>query len=196
MNTTATFAPDVTHSVTRLISEADPNVPDAVNRLFSALYSDLYRVARNRVRSSGQALDISATLLLHETYERLVNLDQLKVSDRQQFFRYAATAMRSIIVDMARSRLCERNGAGAQMVPFDTLMESSFSVPLDETVVKIHQALDQLEAVEPRLARVVEMRYFAGLEVQDVAEALGVGVRTVARDWDKARSLMAAMLCE
>ena len=73
-------------------------------------------------------------------------------------------------------------------------MESTLSIPLDETVMKIHEALDELEAVEPRLARVVEMRYFAGLDVKEVAEALSVSASTVARDWDKSLSLMAAMM--
>ena len=181
-------------SVTQVIADSRSNVPKAVNRLFDVLYNDLHRVARGRLRSNGQPIDLSATALLHETYERLVKLDELKVADRKQFFTYAAAVMRSVIVDMARSRLTARRGAGAFEVPLDTIMESSLASPLDETVVEIHEALDQLEAVEPRLARVVEMRYFAGLTLPEIAETMGVGVRTVGRDWDKARALLAAMV--
>ena len=181
-------------SVTQVIADSQSNVPKAVNRLFDVLYNDLHRVARGRLRSNGQPIDLSATALLHETYERLVKLDELKVADRKQFFTYAAAVMRSVIVDMARSRLTARRGAGAFEVPLDTIMESSLASPLDETVVEIHEALDQLEAVEPRLARVVEMRYFAGLTLPEIAETMGVGVRTVGRDWDKARALLAAMV--
>ena len=181
-------------SVTQVIIDAQANVPKAINRLFDVLYNDLHRVARARIRNNGQSMDLSATALLHETYERLVKLDELKVSDRQQFFTYAAAVMRSVIVDMARARLTARRGAGAFEVPLDTVMESSLASPLDESVVEIHEALDQLEAVEPRLARVVEMRYFAGLTLAEIAETMGVGVRTVGRDWDKARALLAAMV--
>lgn len=181
-------------SVTQVIADAQSNVPKAINRLFDVLYKDLHRVANGRLRANSQRIDLSATVLLHETYERLVKLDELKVSDRKQFFTYAAAVMRSVIVDMARARLTARRGAGALEVPLDTIMESSLASPLDETVVEIHEALDQLEAVEPRLARVVEMRYFAGLTIAEIAETMGVGVRTVGRDWDKAKALLAAMV--
>lgn len=181
-------------SVTQVIANAGSNVPKAVNRLFDVLYKDLHRVARGRLRVSGQPIDLSATVLLHETYERLVKLDELKVSDRQQFFTYAAAVMRSVIVDMARARLTARRGAGALEVPLDTMMESSVASPLDEAVVEVHEALEQLEAVEPRLARVVEMRYFAGLSLPEIAAMIGVTERTVGRDWNKAKALLAAMV--
>ncbi len=181
-------------SVTQLIADADAHVPTAVNRLFDLLYKDLHRVARGRVRMNGHSLDLSATSLLHETYERLVQLDELKVSDRKQFFTYAAAVMRSVVVDMARARLTDRRGGGLSDIPFDTILEGSIATPLDESVLEISQALDQLAAVEPRLARVVEMRYFAGMTVDETALALGVTERTVGRDWIKARSLLAAIL--
>ena len=177
-------------SVTEVINDSRSNVPKAINRLFDVLYKDLHRVARGRLRANGQPIDLSATVLLHETYERLVKLDELKVSDRQQFFTYAATVMRSVIVDMAR------RGAGAYDVPINTTMESHLASPLDETVMQIHEALDQLEAVEPRLARVVEMRYFAGLSLPEIAQTMGVAERTVGRDWNKAKALLAAMVTQ
>jgi RNA polymerase sigma factor (TIGR02999 family) len=180
-------------SVTQVIQDAQSNVPKAINRLFDLLYKDLHRVARNRVNSDGRRGDLSATVILHETYERLVKLDELKVSDRKQFFTYAAAVMRSVVVDMARARLTARRGAGLADVPIDTMIESTLASPVDETVVQIHEALDNLEAVEPRLARVVEMRYFAGLTLPEIAEALELTERTVSRDWNKAKALLAAM---
>lgn len=187
---------DASSSVTQVINDSRSNVPKAINRLFDVLYKDLHRVARGRLRANGQPVDLSATVLLHETYERLVKLDELKVSDRQQFFTYAAAVMRSVIVDMARARLTARRGAGAYDVPIDTTMESNLASPLDETVMQIHEALDQLEAVEPRLARVVEMRYFAGLSLPEIAQTMGVAERTVSRDWNKAKALLAAMVTQ
>lgn len=181
-------------SVTQVIAGAGSDVPKAVNRLFDMLYNDLHRVARGRLYANNQSVDLSATALLHETYERLVKLDELKASDRQQFFTYTAAVMRSVIVDMARARLTARRGEGLAEVPLDTLMEASLASPMDDTVVQIHEALEQLDAVEPRLARVVEMRYFAGLSVREIAENLGVTERTVARDWEKARALLVALV--
>jgi len=181
-------------SVTQVIKDSQSNVPKAVNRLFDLLYNDLHRVARNRVHADGRRNELSATVILHETYERLVKLDELKVSDRKQFFTYAAAVMRSVVVDMARARLTARRGAGVSDVPIDTMIESTLASPVDETVVQIHEALDNLEAVEPRLARVVEMRYFAGLTLPEIAETLELTERTVSRDWNKAKALLAAMV--
>ena len=183
-----------TPSVTELIKAADNDVPQAVNRLFDVLYKDLRRVANARLHANGRAPDMSPTVLVHETYERLVHLQSLQVSDRRQFFTYAATVMRSVIVDMARARLAERRGGGLADIQINTLMEASLASPLDDSVVQIHEALDQLAAVEPRLAQVVELRYFGGLSMVEIAEALELTERTVARDWTKARSLLAAML--
>ena len=186
----------MTHStsVTELIKAADSNVPQAVNRLFDVLYKDLRRVANARLHANGRASDLSPTVLVHETYERLVHLQELRVSDRKQFFTYAATVMRSVIVDMARARMTERRGGGVPDIPINTMMEASLASPLDDSVVQINEALDQLAAIEPRLAQVVEMRYFGGLSMLEIAEAMDVAERTVARDWTKARSLLAAML--
>ena len=181
-------------SVTQVIEDSQSNVPKAVNRLFDLLYNDLHRVARNRVHADGRHNELSATVILHETYERLVKLDELKVSDRKQFFTYAAAVMRSVVVDMARARLTARRGAGVSDVPIDTMIESTLASPVDETVMQIHEALDNLEAVEPRLARVVEMRYFAGLTLTEIAETLELTERTVSRDWNKAKALLAAMV--
>ena len=88
-------------SVTELIKAADNNVSQAVNKLFDVLYKDLRRVANARLRANGRPSDMSPTVLVHETYERLVQLQELRVADRKQFFTYAATVMRSVIVDMA-----------------------------------------------------------------------------------------------
>ena len=181
-------------SVTELIKAADNNVPQTVNCLFDVLYKDLRRVANARLRANGRPSDMSPTVLVHETYERLVQLQELRVADRKQFFTYAATVMRSVIVDMARTRMADRRGGGRADIPINTVLEASLANPLDDSVVQIHEALDQLAAVEPRLAQVVEMRYFGGLSMVEIADAMDVTERTVARDWTKARSLLAAML--
>jgi RNA polymerase sigma factor (TIGR02999 family) len=193
MSTIAANKPQ-NRSVTELIAAAESKVPDAINSLFNLLYKDLYRVANARLHEHGRPHDMSATALVHETYERLVQLKELRVSDRNQFFTYASAVMRSVIVDLARARYTERRGGGVSDIPLNTFLEASIASPLDESVLEISEALDQLALVEPRLAQIVEMRYFGGLSVLEIAEIMQVTERTVARDWVKARSLLAAML--
>jgi RNA polymerase sigma factor (TIGR02999 family) len=180
--------------VTRIISDIDSGVSDAVGRLFQLLYDDLRRVAQSRVRSNTAGLDMSATSVLHETFERLVRLKQLPVTDRVQFFRYAATVMRTVVVDIARSQLAARRGGDAQEVALDTMLMGTLPMPIDESLIRLDEALSMLAAVEPRLAEVVELRYFGGLSVGETADALKVTERTIGRDWLKARALLSAML--
>lgn len=200
---TATLAPppaalpnagaDLT-SVTQLLRHAKTDLPGTVQRLFQTFYQDLYRVARVRVQQDARSLDLSATALVNEAYMRLVQLEELHVADRQQFFAYAATVMRNVIVDMARGRLAQCRGGGHTDVPLDTFLEGHLAHPQDDAVLAVNDALEQLAAVSPRLAKIVEMRYFVGLSVEETAQALGVTERTVGRDWLKARSLLAAIL--
>jgi RNA polymerase sigma factor (TIGR02999 family) len=180
--------------VTRIISDIESGVSDAVGRLFQLLYDDLRRVAQSRVRSNTAGLDMSATSVLHETFERLVRLKQLPVTDRVQFFRYAATVMRTVVVDIARSQLAARRGGDAQEVALDTMLMGTLPMPIDENLIRLDEALSMLAAVEPRLAEVVELRYFGGLSVGETADALKVTERTIGRDWLKARALLSAML--
>ena len=190
------YMPAATESlsaVTRLIADARGNVPQAINRLFELLYSELYLVARKRAQD-GEYLDLSATSLLHEAYLRFVQLGELKVNCRQQFFAYAASVMRSIVVDMVRAKATGRRGGGKVDVALDTLAEEHIGLPMDDTLLQINQALEQLHEVDPRLAQLVELRYFAGLDIPATAAALEVSERTVRRDWVKARSLLVGLL--
>jgi RNA polymerase sigma factor (TIGR02999 family) len=182
--------------VTRIISDLGSGVPDAVNRLFNVLYDDLHRVAQSRVRNNSAGFDMSATSVLHETFERLVRLKQLPVTDRVQFFRYAATVMRTVVVDIARNQLAMRRGGDSQEVTLDTMLMGSLSMPIDENLIRLDEAMRTLATVEPRLAEVVELRYFGGLSVSETASALGVTERTIGRDWLKARALLSAMMTE
>ena len=136
---------------------------------------------------------LDTTALLHESYLRLVKTGALNVSSRSHFLAYAAQAMRSIIVDYARRRLAERRGGGATELPLDTAIAQGIPQREDE-IVRVHDALEELAAVDARLVRVVEMRYFGGLTEEEMAEVLGVSSRTVQRDWEKARLLLSLAL--
>lgn len=187
---TTDFAPG---SITELIHRANKGEQDALNRLFSELYVELHDMARSRVRRHAPITVLDTTALLHESYLRLVKVGALGISNRAHFLAYAARVMRSIIVDFARQRLTERRGGGAVEVPLDTEVGVPASSP-EADVVRVHEALEQLAAADERLVRLVEMRYFGGLTEDEIAEALDVSTRTVQRDWEKARLLLAIAL--
>ena len=186
------FAP-APGSITELIDRANRGEQDALNRLFSELYPELHEMARSRVRRHAPITVLDTTALLHESYLRLVKVGALSVSNRAHFLAYAARVMRSIIVAFARQRLSERRGGGAAELPLDTEIGDRTPSP-EADVMRVHEALDQLAAADERLVRLVEMRYFGGLTEDEIAEALGISVRTVQRDWEKARLLLAIAL--
>jgi len=180
-------------SITLLIEQANAGDNEALNRIFTALYPELHNLARARLRRAAPLTLLDTTALLHESYLRLVKLGQLRVENRAHFLAYAARTMRSIVVDFARSRLAERRGGGAQDLVLDTEIASGVHAP-EEEIVRVHDALTDLAQVDERLVRVVEMRYFGGLTEEEIGAALGVTERTVRRDWEKARLLLAIAL--
>lgn len=175
------------------MSDAPPEHPapgpnDAATRLLvEALYDDLQRVARReRRRAGGGAETLRTTALVHEAFLKLSRQDVFR--DRAHFLATASLAMRQVLVSHARARLAGKRGSGEAALPLEAaegvLSES------DERVVALDEALEKLEASHPRLARVVECRYFAGLSEPETAAALGVTDRTVQRDWAKAKALL------
>ena len=178
--------------VTLLLAAARQGKTDAVDRLFSLLYQELRSVARRQLRRRDYGRSLDTTMIVHESYLRLRERGALKPEDRSQFLAYAASAMRSVIVDLARARLAEKRG-GDNVVSLRTNVAESASAS-DEELVRIHEALEELAAIEPRLAKIVEMRYFVGMSEQDVADALGIAKRTAQRDWEKARLFLFAAL--
>jgi RNA polymerase sigma factor (TIGR02999 family) len=169
----------------------------AVGALFEHLYGDLRRIAHARLREGGRDALLDTTSLVHESYTRFAKLARLDVADRQHFLAYASKVMRSVIVDLARERGAERRGGGVAPITLTTgLGEAVADAQPDAQpeVLRVHEALDELAAIEPRLAQVVEMRYFGGLEHAEIAATLGLGLRTVERDWERARSFLYAAL--
>lgn len=163
----------------------------AVDRLYALLYPDLRRVAHARLR--GNPL-LNTTALVHESYERMAGASPLRFADRAHFLAYAARAMRSVLVDLAREQLTERRGGGAAHVTLTTGLGERLAAEPRPELVRVHDALQDLAQIEPRLAQVVEMRYYGGLANDEIAEVLGVGLRTVERDWERARSFLYAAL--
>jgi RNA polymerase sigma factor (TIGR02999 family) len=162
---------------------------------WSAAYPELKKIARARLHAAGGAGPggLNTTALVNESYLRLAGrVDQLDFRSRGHFYAYAARTMRSVIVDLVREHLAERRGGGAPHVTLDTALDQLALA--DAEPLQVDEALRCLATVEPRLAQVVEMRYFAGMTDPEIAEVLGLTDRTVRRDWDKARALLRTML--
>lgn len=179
--------------INELLRRLNAGDPTARDSLFAFLYQDLRKLARSRLRRNETITLLDTTSLVHESYLRLLNARGLEFADRGRFFAYAASAMRSIVVDEVRKRHAERRGGSADHVALDTDVDDSLAQD-DEQLIRVHEALEELAALDPRLAHVVEMRYFGGLTEVEIADSLGVTERTVRRDWDKARTLLFAAL--
>ena len=170
----------------------------ALDRLFALVYEDLHARAHRELGQSYGAKTLSTTALVHESFLRLVDASELVLTDRKHFFTYAAKTMRNIIIDFAREQLAERRGGGRSALLLDTLLadESTTAGGGDAALMRINDALLELEAVDPALAQVVEMRYFAGYSEIEIAELLGSSERTVRRQWEKARAFLLLALQE
>ena len=179
--------------LTDLLGKARNGHRDALDALFSMLYPELRRIAHSRLHLDGRDALIDTTALVNECYVKLARAERLQVADRSHFFAYSATVMRSIVVDLARSRAAERHGGGAPHVTLSTDLIERLPGGEDE-ILEVHAALESLGGIDPRLVRLVEMRYFAGMTDAEIATALDVSERTVRRDWQKARLLLAVAL--
>jgi RNA polymerase sigma factor (TIGR02999 family) len=176
-----------------LLQRARDGDEDARARLFAVAYDELRSRARAQLRDGGRNTLLNTTVLVHESYLRFLQAGQLSGTERGYFFSYAAQVMRSVIVDFARQRQAQRRGGDAIHVSLTTQFAEEL-VAGDDQVVRINDALEALQKVDDRLVRVVEMRYFAGMTETEIADALGVTDRTVRRDWQKARLLLAETL--
>ena len=179
------------HEITLLLAELRDGEKRALDRLFPLVYDELHaRAARERRRQSpGETL--STTVLVHEVYLKFADAAVLEVEDRRHFFALAARAMRQIVLDHARRRLARKRGAGLRLVTLDPADPAGAAAAVDPAdLLALDQALTCLAELDERLARMVELRFFAGLSVEETAELMEVSPRTVKRDWRKARAFL------
>jgi RNA polymerase sigma factor (TIGR02999 family) len=182
-------SPDTLPEITRLLHQAAVGDRAALDAVYASLYPDLKRVARARLWQQGRGDGMSTTMLVHESFVRLIGAHGLRLEDRRHFFAYAAKTMRNIIIDSAREHLAECRGGGAEHVTLSGA--DAVQIMGDDAggeLMRVNDALHELEAVDPELAELVEMRYFGGYGEAEIAELLGVAERTVRRRWDKARA--------
>jgi RNA polymerase sigma factor (TIGR02999 family) len=170
---------------------ASPPVP--TDALYRELYDELRRLARARLRRSEGVTLLDTTSLVHESWLRFRHVDAAALQGPGQFLAYASRVMRFVVIDFVRQRHAERRGGEQLHVTLNTEAADA-ATPADDEVLRIHEALEELARIDERLARVVEMRCFGGLDEQAIAEALGVTDRTVRRDWQKARLMLKAAL--
>lgn len=173
--------------VTQLLAAASEGDSDALDRLLPLLYSELHELAhRQRWRQSTPAT-LNTTALLHEAYEKMARADGA-YANRAHFFRVAAQAMRQILVDYARRYLAEKRGGGQRAGTFD---EGVFAIDKrSEEILELDEALGELEAMSPRQAEVVQLRYYAGFTLEETAELMDLSASTVWREWAAARAFL------
>ena len=161
---------------------------DALNRLVPLVDGRLRAMAHARLAGQGPGASLNTTALVHEAYLRLVDQSRAEWKDRNHFFAVAATAMRQIVVDHVRARAAEKRGGGAVTVLLDDAVPGGTASA--EQVLAVDEALGQLAALSQRMVRMVELRFFVGLSIEETAEVLETDPRTVNRDWRAARALL------
>lgn len=179
--------------LTVLIARIQAGDRTARDALFAAAYDELHRLARARLRDGGRNTVLDTTSLVHESYLRFVRTGELHAEDRRAFFAYASQVMRSVIINSARDRIAQKRGGDWRPLQLSTELAANIAEG-EEGILKVHEALEVLEKADPRLAQVAQMRYFGGYSEQEIAETLDVTERTVQRDWEKARLILAAAL--
>ena len=167
-----------------LIESADQGDRAAADRLFSTLYDELHRMARRELARRG-GVTLGATTLLHEAYLDISDREGASFPDRNRFMGYAARAMRGLIVDYARRRQAQKRGGLFEITSISTDVAGP-AVDSDE-LARVSEALDGLEATDPRLAQVVDLKFFGGFSFAEIGSMLEISERTVQRDWEKAR---------
>ena len=178
----------------RMDKSSEPSAArPSVEELFPVLYRELRRLARSRLASGGRNTLLDTSALVHEAFIRMQRGGGIEANDREHFLAYAATTMRSVVIDFVRRRNAERRGGGAEHVTLNTRAAQELG-GTDEEIVAVHEALETLQEVDPKLVRIVEMRYFAGLTDAEIAATLGITDRTVRRHWDRARLMLAEIL--
>lgn len=169
-------------TISALFDSAEKGDADASSRLFATLYEELHRVARRELRRQG-AVQLSTTTLLHETYLDMAQ-NGIAFPDRERFFAYASRVMRGLLIDQARKRRAQKRGGQFAI----TAITSDAEDVVDERpLIEIDEALDTLNAFDPELARIVDLKFFCGFSFAEIAGILNLSERTVQRHWEKAR---------
>jgi len=179
---------DLPVDLSALVALAEEGKPGATDRLFSTLYRQLHSMARREAARLGPYAALGATTLLHEAYLDISQRDALAFPSEGHFMAYAARAMRGLVISRVRERQAQKRGGGLEITSLDT--EHAEQCPQPELLSDIGECLDELARLEPALAQVVDLKFFCGFTVLEIAALLGSSERTVQRQWEKARMLL------
>jgi RNA polymerase sigma factor (TIGR02999 family) len=179
--------------LTELLARLQSGETQARDALFAIAYPELHRLARSRLRDGGRDTLLDTTCLVHEAYLRFVTAGELRAEDRRAFFAYASQVMRSVIVNSVRERVAQKRGGDWRPLTLSTQLTLPAAAD-EQMILRVHEALEVLEQADPRLGQVAQMRYFGGYSEQEIAETMDVTERTVRRDWEKARLILAELL--
>lgn len=179
--------------ITRLLNEIEGDGKDAYNKLFPMIYNELKDIATLQIASERNDLTLNRTDLVHEVYMKWLKQEELECNSRKHLMRLASKAMHQILVDYARKKLTTKRGNGAVKIELE---EERLNIKEAEEFLELNQACNELREIDERLYEVVELKYFSGLSVRQVAEALDVSVSTVNREWKKAKTLLFMKLKE
>lgn len=172
-------------TISTLIHSAEGGELAAAQTLFAALYSELHRLAERQMARGGGGVTLGTTSLLHEAYLRLCQREGARFPDRGRFMAYAARVMRGLVVDYARRRRAHKRGGQFEIT---ALVEDEIGGEVkSQELSRLSDALDELAAVDPELAQVVDLKFFCGFSFVEIAALQGVSDRTIQRNWDKAR---------
>jgi RNA polymerase sigma factor (TIGR02999 family) len=174
-------------SVTECLERLRSGEVSAIDELLPLVYEQLRVMARAQLRREDTGATLGATALVHEAYFRLTEREQLAPKDRSHFFAIAAQSMRRVLIDQARARKRQKRGLGVVPISLDEV-DALLTIEAADELTALDEALDRLEQVNARAARVVERRFFGGLTLEETAESLGVSLKTVHRDWLLARA--------
>jgi RNA polymerase sigma factor (TIGR02999 family) len=172
--------------VTVLLAELTSGSEEAASRLIPLVYHELRRLANLYMRRERGDHTLQPTALVHEAYLKLVNQRSVTWQSKAHFLGVAAQVMRRILTDHARGHLCEKRKGGQQVIPLDEALV--FSTEQSQDFLMLDEALDRLEEMDPRQSRIVELRFYGGLTVEETAGVLGVSPKTVKRDWSMAKA--------
>jgi RNA polymerase sigma-70 factor (ECF subfamily) len=173
--------------ITRLLDEINRGEKSAMNQLLPLVYQELHRLARSYFRRERGDHTLQPTALVHEAYLRLVD-QRVTLENRGHFLALAATQMRRILLDYARRHSADRRGGAGQKVELDDMIAIADSQPID--IIALDAALLKLAALDPEQARLVDLRFFGGLSVEDTASVMGISAATVKRNWSSARAFL------
>jgi RNA polymerase sigma factor (TIGR02999 family) len=183
-------------NLTELLSRADQADPHAAGEVFALLYNELRRLAERHLQRSGAGLTLGTTTLVHDAYLSMMGRKAASFPDQARFFAYASRAMRGLVIDYARRRRAKKRGRDYEITLVEDEVPSPAVAAAGQDLDELGDALDQLAAMDPALAELVDMHFFGGFAFGEIAGLRGVSERTVQRDWRKARLLLHRLLRE